>query len=227
VPGLDVLFENTLTMQKRIFIAILGAVAALLLASCGTTYQTEVTRFHQLPKAGAGQTFTISAPKKTFSLETQQHLGQLAQGLTEYGWKQSTGRSADYKVAVEYGITDGKTVQGVRTIYGQTGGGTTTYHSGTANAYGSYGSYSSGSYSGTSHTPATYGVVGAVPTSHTVYGRYLYVIIMNRSGKTVLEGKCFSIGTSGNLSEVVPRMIDSFLSDFPGVSGKTKTYSKN
>jgi hypothetical protein len=213
-------------MNIRTLIAGFLCVASLFLVSCGSTYQTEVTKFHQLPAKGAGESFTIFAPKKRGSLEVQQHLGQLAAGLTKHGWTQSQSKSADYRVAVEYGITDGETRQGVRQIYGQTGGGTTTYHSGSANTYGSYGGYSAGSYSGTSYTPATYGVVGAVPTTYTVYGRYLFVIIMDKKGRTVLEGKCFSTGSSSNLSDVVPRMIESFLTDFPGTSGKAKTHTK-
>lgn len=215
-------------MKKQVTFALFSLIATLLITSCSSTkYRTEVTRFHQLPISGSGETFNILTPNKTPSLENQQHLGRLAQGLIKYGWKQSNSKDAKYKVAVDYGITEGKTVQGVQQIYGKTGGGTTTYHTGTASAYGNYGGYSSGNYSGTSYTPATYGIVGAVPYNYTAYGRYLFIFIKDQGGNVVLEGKCTSTGTSANLSAVVPRMIDSFLSDFPGDSGKTKTYLKN
>jgi hypothetical protein len=209
-----------------LFKLLITVGVASLICSCGTTYETQVTRFHQLPSKGAGETFSVSAPRKAAGLETQQHLSRLSSGLLAHGWGQANSKNATYKVAMDYGIGDGRTVHGVAPIFGQTGGGTTTYHSGTASAYGSYGGYASGSYSGTSYTPATYGVVGAVPTTQTVFDRYLLVLVFDSKGRTVMEGKCFSSGSSSNMSDVVPRMIDSFLTDFPGESGKTKTYSK-
>ena len=156
-------------------------------------------------------------------LETQQHLSRLANGLIAHGWTKSSSKNANYKVTMDYGISNGRTVHDVAPIIGQTAGGGTTYHSGTASAYGTYGGYASGSYSGTSYTPATYGVVGTVPTTDTVFDRYLFVTIFDSNGRTVLEGKCFSSGYSTNLSNIVPIMIDSFLTDFPGESGKTIT----
>lgn len=169
----------------------------------------------------------VFAPRKPAGLETQQHLSRIVSGLTAHGWTPSGVKNATYKVAVDYGISDGRTVHGVAPIFGQTGGGTTTYHSGTTSAYGGYGNCATGSYSGTSYTSPTYGIVGAVPTSQTVFDRYLFVLIFDAQGKTVLEGKCFSSGSSSNLSDAVPRMIDSFLTDFPGESGTTKTYRKH
>ena len=187
------------------------------LCSCATTtFETSVTKFHQLPPKGKGETFVISAPLIKASLETEQHLSRLANGLVVHGWTQAGSKNYAYKVAIDYGISNGRTVHGIAPIIGQTGGGT-TYHSGIT---------ASGSYSGTSYTPATFGVVGAVPTAQTVFDRYLLVIIFDRKGRTVLEGRCSSSGSSPNLSDVVPRMIDSFLTDFPGESGTTKTYSK-
>lgn len=169
----------------------------------------------------------ISAPRIASGLEVQQHLTQIAAGLSGYGWTPSISKKADYSVIVDYGISNGRTVHGVQPIIGQTGGGTTTFHNGTASAYGSYGGYANGYYSGTTYTPATYGVVGAVPTTSTVYDRFLFIVISDNRGQSVLEGKCISSGSSSNLSDIVPKMIESFLSDFPGVSGKTKTYTKN
>jgi hypothetical protein len=216
-------YPKTFIMLYKLLITI---GAASLICSCGTLYETQVTRFHQLPSKGAGESFSVSAPSKADGLETQQHLSHLASGLVEHGWVQTNSESATYKVAIDYGIGDGRTVHGVAPIYGRTGGGTTTYHSGTASAYGSYGGYAAGSYSGTSYTPATYGIVGAVPTTQTVFDRYLLVSIVDGKGQTVMEGKCSSSGSSSNLSDVAPRMIDSFLTDFPGESGKTKAYKK-
>lgn len=202
------------------------AFSAVFLSSCATTrFISDVTRFHKLPEQGAGETFSIASKRGNTGIEASQHLGRLAQGFTTYGWRQSSGSDADYRVMIDYGISDGRTVQGSRPIIGQTGGGT-TYHSGNVSSYGGYGGYSNANYSGTSYTPATFGVVGAVPTTDTVYDRYLFVVIKNRSGSNVLEGKVFSSGSSSNISEVLPRMIDSFFEGFPGVSGKPTKVTK-
>jgi hypothetical protein len=186
-----------------------------------------VTSFHKLPPKGAGETFYLAAPDNDPGLETEQHLGRLSAGLVKHGWVPAVRKSADYRVAVKYGMLDGRKVHGVAPIFGQTGGGTTTYTSGSASAFSSYGGYTRGTYSGTSYTPATYGIVGAVPTVQTVFDRYLFILILDSKGTRVLEAKCLSTGTSSNLSEVVPKMIDSFMTGFPGESGKTKKYIKH
>jgi hypothetical protein len=201
-------------------------ICAAFLSSCATTrFISDVTNFHTLPEQGAGETFSITSKRGNSGIEVSQHLGKMAQGFMTYGWQRSSDSGADYRVMIDYGISDGRTVQGSRPIIGQTGGGT-TYHSGNVSSYGGYGGYNSANYSGTSYTPATFGVVGAVPTTNTVYDRYLFVVIKNRSGANVLEGKVFSSGSSSNISEVLPHMIDSFFEDFPGVSGKSTKVTK-
>ena len=159
-----------------------------MLSSCAAPFRTQVTRFHQLPVKGAGESFNVTAPMKDQRLETQQHLSRMASGLVKHGWRFTNSASADYSVRVDYGISDGREVHGVMPLYGQTGGGTTTYSSGNASAYGSSGSYASGTYSGTSYTPATYGLVGAVPTVSTVFDRYLLVLgCVLKPSKSMLE----------------------------------------
>lgn len=210
------------------FRPLLAILALFTLSSCESTrYISEVTRFHTLPPKGTGQSFSLVAARSSSSIEVSQYLGQITQGFIQYGWIPSSSANADYKILVDWGISNGRTVQGVMPIVGKTGGGTTTFHSGQiAPSYGSYGSSGPTSFSGTSYTPATYGVVGAVPTVDTVYDRFLLVIIKDQNNRNVLEGKTFSTGSSSNISQVLPKMIDSFFEDFPGVSGKTKDFTK-
>lgn len=213
---------GSLSAMKTAAKLAVAALVAIAFSSCATTrYVSNVTRFHRLPKTGSGETFTIKSMTRAGGLEESQHLGRLAQGFTEYGWRRASSGSPDFRVLLDYAISDGRTVQGTRPIFGQTGGGTTTYHSGNLSTYGSGGGYGGATYSGTSHTPATFGVVGAVPTRETVFDRQLAVVVKDRGGNNVLEGKVTSTGSSGNLSQVLPRMIDSFFEDFPGVSGET------
>jgi len=103
-----------------------------------------------------------------------------------------------------------------------TGGGT-TYHR--ATVYGAYGQ-PAGSVSGTSSTPATFGVVGSAATNYTVYDRLLLVVIRDRKGSDVFEGRVQSSGMSPEATVVLPAMINSLFREFPGASGQTARYSE-
>lgn len=67
--------------------------------------------------------------------------------VTSWGPPQSSFRLSDGAQVLEY--TNQRTVQGGGYTYTQP---QTTYHSGSASAYGTYGGYASGTYSGTSTT---------------------------------------------------------------------------
>ena len=82
-------------------------------------------------------------------------------------------------------------------LFGQTGDGTTTYHSGNVPTYGGYSGYSNSTVNGTSYTPATYRMVGAVPVTRTIFERNLSITVQNREGANVIEGKVKSEGLSG------------------------------
>ena len=158
------------------------------------------------------------------TLEFGMYASRVASHLQTYGWTHASSGSPDYTVLLDYQMGDSRERQGSIPIMGQTGGGT-TYHSGSANSYGSYGS-TRGTYSGTSYTPATYGVVGSSPYSFTVHDRYLDMKIRDRGGRSVFEGRVVSTGESAEIAEVLPQMIDSLFTKFPGESGKTKRMEK-
>jgi hypothetical protein len=208
----------------HISIKILSLVAfAGALTSCATV-QSDVTRFHALPPQGSGQTFTIRPASSRNALEFGTYASRIASHLQKYGWTQSSSGSADYTVLVDYQMGGSHERHGSVPIMGQTGGGT-TYHRGSVNTYGSYGS-TYGSYSGTSYTPATFGVVGSAPYSVTVHDRYLDMNISDRGGRSVFEGRVVSTGSSADIAAVLPQMIDSLFTKFPGESGKTKRVEK-
>lgn len=195
-----------------------------LFCSCATV-ETHVTRFHRLPPKGTGQTFAVVPPRASAALESRAYAAQIAAGFERYGWRLSTSSKPDYRVTFEYAISGGRDVQGSVPIFGQTGGGT-TFHQGTFNSSSPYGGYSSGSVSGTSYTPATFGVVGTRSINQTIYERLLLVNATDRTGSSVLEARCKSTGGSPDISSVLPAMIDSLFTGFPGVSGKAKLHSK-
>ena len=202
---------------------ILVGPAAIALSSCASV-QSDVTRFHTLPLQGSGQTFTIRAASSSGGIEFGSYSARVASHLQNYGWNQASSGGADYTVMLDYRMGGSSERHGSVPIMGQTGGGT-TYHSGTVNSYGSYGS-TYGSYSGTSYTPATFGVVGSAPYSVTVHDRYLNMRISDRAGRSVFEGRVVSTGQSAEIAAVLPQMIDSLFTKFPGESGKTNRVAK-
>ncbi len=203
---------------------ILLAILATCICACAPV-ETHVSRFHRLAPKGSGQTFSIEQPKSSQAIESSSYAARIAAGFERYGWQRASGPGADYKVTFDYAISGGRDVQGSVPIIGQTGGGT-TYHSGTFNTYGASGN-NSGSVSGTSYTPATFGVVGSRTINSTLYERILLVNAFDRSGASVLEARCKSTGESPDISYVMPAMIDSLFTGFPGVSGRSKVYTKS
>jgi hypothetical protein len=193
----------------------------ITVCSCSTNVEVTTTHFHKLPKKGNGEVFTLIT-KKNPSMEHQAYMDRIIAGFEKYGWKYSPSKKSPYIVAVICGMPPGRTVHGVRPVIGKISAGGTTYHSGTVNT--GLGEYSS--FRGTSYTPATYGVVGAVPTQETVYDRLLYVLVLGPGASPLLDSKCESTGSSSNLSQIMPIMIDAFFHKFPGESGKTTTYSR-
>lgn len=206
-----------------IALRLLLFVTTFAISACSTV-ESHVTRFHTLPAVGSGQTFAISPPAGASGIEFSAYSAQISARLTEYGWKLSPSGTPDYLVSISYRMGGSHQETGSVPIMGQTGGGT-TYHSGSVSSYGS-GGYSSGSFSGTSYQPATFGVVGAIPVNHTMHDRFMTLNITDRAGKSIFEGRVNSSGTSSDIAAVMPEMIDSLFTGFPGTSGKTKNVNK-
>ena len=81
----------------------------------------------------------------------------------------------------------------------------------------------------TTYTP-TYGVVGTGTTSYTRYTRYLSLDIIDKDStlsedkiNRVYEAKVISSGSTSQLPEIVPVMIEALFEEFPGKSGSTRT----
>jgi hypothetical protein len=198
-------------------------IVAANLISCAAV-QSDVTRFHTLPPKGSGQTFTIRSASSINPLEFGTYASRIASHFQTYGWTQSSSGVADYTVIVDYHMGESHQSQGSVPIMGQTGGGA-TFHAGSVNTYGSSGS-TFGSFTGTSYAPATFGVVGSVPYRVTMHDRYLNMKISDQKGQSVFEGRVVSTGTNAEIAAVLPQMIDSLFTKFPGESGKTKRIEK-
>lgn len=204
--------------------SVLALACTLLLSACGTMVNANVTSFHDEEALLPGKTFAvIPLQDQKNSLEFKQYAALVEDKLQEQGYVHASGKAAYYGVNLRYGIDNGREVASSYPIYGQVSGGTTTYHSGSVNSYGSYGS-GFGNFSGTSYTPAQYGVIGSGVSSHTEYTRVLALDIFNqKTDKKVYEGNVKSIGSSGSFSAVSKCLIQALFQKFPGDNGKTES----
>ena len=201
-----------------------GLIVAL--AAC-TSVKTEVTRFNQLP-APAADTFAIVPLKGQEGLEFQAYAERVAGQLTARGFRRVPSvEEAKYAVTFSYAIDNGTTIASEVPIYGQTGGGFTTFSGSGVGAVG--GTPFSGVASGTAYTPPTYGEIGSTTVASTVYKRFLALTIYDAKASTkdhavtVFEAKARSAGSKGSIAAVMPNMIAAVFKDFPGKNGETIT----
>jgi hypothetical protein len=61
-----------------------------------------------------------------------------------------------------------------------------------------------------------------MPVSAIHHDRFMTLKISDRSKNTVFEGRVTSSGTSSDIAAVLPAVIDSMFTGFPGQSGKFK-----
>lgn len=189
--------------MRRQFGTLIAAAFALLIAGCASSFQSDVARFHQLPRP-SGESFVI-VPKdenKRGSLEFRQYSAQIASALAAQGYRPASDEGkADLIVRVDYGIDDGRTA--IR-----------SYSSG---FYGAYHPYY--------YSPWGWGPPGFYDRdirSYVVYARRLEMDIERPGGERLFEGRVVSEGRDNRLPEVMPYMIEAMFQDFPGRSGMTQ-----
>jgi hypothetical protein len=108
-------------------------------------------------------------------------------------------------------------------IFGQTGASSATT-SGVVNSYGNM-----ATYSGTTTYRPSYGVVGSGVGTRTEYTRVVQLEILEKEAllngqvKKVYEGEVVSVGSTGQLSAVMPTLLQALFQNFPGESGQSKT----
>ena len=196
---------------------MLAAVFAVtLLAGCAAV-TSEVSRFNELPKDVGGSAFYVMPLKwQEGSAEYSHYADSLTKRLEAKGFRRTASfPESDYVLTFDYGTKGSREVTGSSPVWGQTGGGTTTYHSGTVSAYGSQ-----GYYSGQSYTAPTYGITGYTPYSYTVHDRFfrLSLIDVNRSTPVnpvaAYEASVSSSGSSANFSTVSECIFDAVFKNF-------------
>ncbi len=196
-----------------------GLTAALMLtlASCASPrYVTsDVTRFHTLPAAPSGQTFAITALDKDQeqSLAYRQFADQLLAKLTGFGLRQFTGEAGkpDLVVTLKYEV-DGPSPD-VRSRG-------TGVNLGFGYGFGRRGWGLGGAWDPLN---TNYTNTDQVYTRRVELDIYKGASWGSATPERVFEGRALSEGLNGQITPVMPFIIDALFKDFPGASGSTKT----
>ena len=204
---------------------LLGAAVLLVVGGCGTRIQSKVTVFHEMTQKAEGMTYAfIRSKEQQGSLEHKTYEDLVRQHLSKKGLREVPVTQADLAVFLSYEIDNGREAVSSYPIFGQTGvASSQTY----GNVYRSYGG--SSSYSGTTTYQPTYGVVGTGRRSDMVYTRRVQLDMLSRplldqeKVSEVYEGRVVSTGSSSQLNQVMPYLVESLFQEFPGNSGATKT----
>ncbi len=188
---------------------IFALAATLTLSACANKFDSDVARFHRLPKP-SGETFVIvpNDKAKVGSLEFAQYASEIAKYLTAYGYRPTDKRAdAQLIVKVDYSIGGGNTV--VRSYPSAFG----YYPYGYGYGYG-YGYYSP--YYWPYYPPDGY---ANEVRSYIVYNRKLTMTIETPSGDQLFDGRVESQGQDNRLPVVMPYLVKAMFADFPGESG--------
>lgn len=196
-----------------------------LLFGCGLMLQARVTSFHTLTPDNSGGTFVVvPLDWQKGSLEFQAYEQRVISELKAIGFEPAPVEQAKYAVFLVYSIDSGRDVAFSYPIFGQTGVSSATT-SGVVNSYGNM-----ATYSGTTTYRPTYGVVGSGVGTRTEYTRMVRLEILEKEAllnngqvKKVYEGEVVSVGSTGQLSAVMPALLQALFQNFPSESGQSKT----
>ena len=161
------------------------------------------------------------------SLEWNSYKPAFEKQFEKQGFLISSIDNADYVAFVTYGIGDPQTRTHVGSVplFGQTGGGVTTTHSGTVSSY----SGGTANYYGTSYTMPTYGIVGSSTYSYnvTTYIRTVAINLVEKgSNRKVFESKATSTGRCGIIGDVINEIAEGMFRKFPSGSGRVVVNGK-
>gem|GEM_PF-6615111 len=188
---------------------------------------SDVTAFHVWSEDYKGKSFWVLPFDERLgqNLEFITYAERVSAHLEAWGLRRErTMELPDLVVYLGYAIDDGQVRSFTYPIWNPTVPQTTSY-SGNV-----YSGGRSASYSGTVTTqPQSLGYVTQGVGQRMVYRRVVQVGITAANWESpekrrvVWESKAISEGSSGNLPEVMPGIIDTIFQDFPSESGKTYT----
>lgn len=220
-------------MKNRILTTL---ASIFLLTGCITVppktseVRSSISEHHSLASTSRSDTFTVLPWRKELedSLEYQTYANQAIQSLRSKGFNVvSAGNQAKYAIFLDYGIDTGRSEVVSYSIpqFGVTGyaGSRTT---GTISSFGGISNINAQ----TNNTNPILGVTGyrqRTQTNH-IFRRFINMDIVELNAGTpkprkVYEGRLISEGACGNISSVMPELISSLFSRFPGESGRVRS----
>ncbi len=202
----------------------LGIVAScLLLSGCASVIRSNVTAFNEWPADLTDKSYTFATTaEQNNDLEYRNYATLIAAELQHLGFTQvASGAPAQLKVAFDYGISS-REVRVVEPVVVDPGWPGYPF-------YGPYwGAGPYGRYYGRVYDPLWYGgMYGPAPgvivpreSNYEMFTRHLHIDIAHAgNGKKLYEVNVNSEGRIGVLATVMPYLVRSAFTDFPGQSG--------
>ncbi|GAA5787372.1 DUF4136 domain-containing protein [Chitiniphilus shinanonensis] len=198
----------------------LALFLVLLCTGCAAPqFVAQVGVRHTIDTPFAGKRFAFQrAPEQTQSLLQQNVEAQVGSALSQQGLRLAErDQDADWLVALDYGVDDGKAVTRQVPVWGTVG----------YSVYYQRISTGQGVVLVPSYFPET-GVVGSVPVTDTVYTRFLNVDIYDRQPLQQgdfakrYEGRASNQSDQQDFDPALPWLIRALFQSFPGFSGTTR-----
>ena len=201
----------------RIMLLLLTLFSALL-TGCASTIQSEVTAFHEWPQDFSNKSFVFEQTEEQAKDLMHRNVENLIRkelirvGLTEPAEKESP----QLKVLFSSAIT-GRDVHVIETLMVDSWYGTPWYGPGYYSPY----------FGRPGWGPPFYGnmwpsipMAREVERRYTVFHRELKIKIIDlASGRPIYDVTVSSDGKVGNLAKIMPYLVQSAFTDFPGKSG--------
>jgi hypothetical protein len=204
--------------------SILIAAASLLLSGCATTLRSDVTVFHQWPADLQDKSYVFETPPPAEdTLEHRSYLALVSNELAKLGFQQAANPAdAKLRVGMRFSTVDHPTrvLQAsdpflMSPYYGPWGYGRF--------GYGPYRRYYGGFYGYRGfYDPWYWGPMEYREVIQHNYERKLYVTINNLAGQKLFEVTVNNTSRKQSTPAVMPALVQSAFTGFPGESGKAK-----
>jgi hypothetical protein len=200
--------------MKRLFVTSLTAFVLILSGCASTTVRSDVTVFHEWPAEIPDKNFVFERSREQDNnLEYRNYENQVKAALLRMGLVEATAsRSPKLKVAISYGIK-ARDVRIVEATHVDSFWYNSPLYGHRWRGRGYYGPFYDPFFPATSSTEY-------IESSYEIFSRQLKVIISQiPSGKKIYDATVTSEGSNGSLAAVMPYLVRSVFSDFPGISG--------
>ena len=203
---------------QRIVLLCLMAVT-LLLSGCASTIRSEVTAFHRWPATLNGQSFRFASPAQT-NLERSDYQALLREHLLALGLIEAPAdKAADFSVSFEYSIS-ARDVRVVDTVLVDSWYGTPWMGPGYYGPYNAWPGYGHPFYG---PMWPSMPVARAREQRYTVFRREFKLHITDSATQTAkYQVTVVSEGREDNLALLMPYLIQSAFTGFPGKSGEPR-----